>query len=155
ARRAAAERRRAHRATDDRALQARSGAEVPPYRGSNGEPGLRVRALLARGERDGPALDERTFVLEPAGAADRQHVHRAFRRRGDAAEAGSAAGRGTPLAAAAPSHPGRARVMAEQTQVLALDLGTSGAKAAVFAPSGRVLATAFQAVPLRLLPGGG
>ena len=40
-------------------------------------------------------------------------------------------------------------------QVLALDLGTSGAKAAVFAADGRVLSTAFHPVALRLLPGGG
>ena len=45
--------------------------------------------------------------------------------------------------------------MPGEAQVLTLDLGTSGAKAAVFAASGRVLSTAFQPVALRLLPGGG
>jgi len=45
--------------------------------------------------------------------------------------------------------------MPGEAQVLALDLGTSGAKAAVFAASGQVLSTAFQPVALRLLPGGG
>jgi xylulokinase len=39
--------------------------------------------------------------------------------------------------------------------VLALDLGTSGAKAAVFAEGGAVLASAFQPTSLSLLPGGG
>ena len=45
--------------------------------------------------------------------------------------------------------------MGDTAQVLALDLGTSGAKAAVFAANGQVLATAFQPVALQLLPGGG
>ena len=45
--------------------------------------------------------------------------------------------------------------MGDSAQVLALDLGTSGAKAAVFAADGRALATAFHPVALRLLPGGG
>lgn len=40
-------------------------------------------------------------------------------------------------------------------RVLAIDLGTSGAKAAVFADDGRVLATGFCPTTLRLLPGGG
>jgi xylulokinase len=40
-------------------------------------------------------------------------------------------------------------------QVLALDLGTSGAKVAVFDASGRALATAFRPTTLRLLPDGG
>ena len=40
-------------------------------------------------------------------------------------------------------------------QILALDLGTSGAKVAVFDAGGRVLATAFRPTLLRLLPGGG
>src|SRR5690349_11062551 len=39
--------------------------------------------------------------------------------------------------------------------VLALDLGTSGAKAAVFSAQGEVLATGFQPTTLQLLPGGG
>jgi xylulokinase len=39
--------------------------------------------------------------------------------------------------------------------VLAIDLGTSGAKAAVFTEDGRVLATGFCPTTLRLLPGGG
>ncbi|HEU4576919.1 MAG TPA: FGGY-family carbohydrate kinase [Polyangiaceae bacterium] len=45
--------------------------------------------------------------------------------------------------------------MPGEAQVLALDLGTSGAKAAVFAASGQVLSTSFHPVALRLLPGGG
>jgi xylulokinase len=40
-------------------------------------------------------------------------------------------------------------------QVLALDLGTSGAKAAVFTRTGRAVGLAFRATKLRLLPGGG
>ena len=40
--------------------------------------------------------------------------------------------------------------MPGEAQVLTLDLGTSGAKAAVFAASGQVLSTAFQPVALRL-----
>ncbi|MET0409924.1 MAG: FGGY-family carbohydrate kinase [Polyangiaceae bacterium] len=39
--------------------------------------------------------------------------------------------------------------------VLALDLGTSGAKAAVFSANGAALASAFQPTALSLLPGGG
>lgn len=39
--------------------------------------------------------------------------------------------------------------------VLAIDLGTSGAKAALFSASGEVLASAFRPTALRLLPGGG
>jgi xylulokinase len=39
--------------------------------------------------------------------------------------------------------------------VLAVDLGTSGAKAAVFSEAGAVLATSFRPTELRLLPGGG
>jgi len=42
-----------------------------------------------------------------------------------------------------------------EAQVLALDLGTSGAKAAVFTPSGRTVGLAFRPTTLRLLPGGG
>jgi len=45
--------------------------------------------------------------------------------------------------------------MGEAAQVLALDLGTSGAKAAVYAANGSVLGTAFQPVALQLLAGGG
>jgi xylulokinase len=45
--------------------------------------------------------------------------------------------------------------MPAEAQVLTLDLGTSGAKAAVFAASGQALATAFQPMGLQLLPGGG
>jgi xylulokinase len=45
--------------------------------------------------------------------------------------------------------------MRAEAQVLALDLGTSGAKAAVFAASGRAVGLAFRATTLRLLPGGG
>lgn len=39
--------------------------------------------------------------------------------------------------------------------VLAVDLGTSGAKAAVFSAQGAVLATSFRPTALELLPGGG
>lgn len=39
--------------------------------------------------------------------------------------------------------------------VLAVDLGTSGAKAAIFSESGQVLASAFHPTTLQLLPGGG
>jgi xylulokinase len=39
--------------------------------------------------------------------------------------------------------------------VLAVDLGTSGAKAAVFSDQGAILATSFRPTELRLLPGGG
>lgn len=45
--------------------------------------------------------------------------------------------------------------MSSATTVLAIDLGTSGAKAAVFSESGDVLATGFHPTRLRLLPGGG
>lgn len=45
--------------------------------------------------------------------------------------------------------------MAAASTVLAVDLGTSGAKAAVFSESGAVLASAFRGTTLRLLPGGG
>jgi xylulokinase len=45
--------------------------------------------------------------------------------------------------------------MTAAPHVLALDLGTSGAKAAVFSAAGDVLATGFHPTHLRLLPGGG
>jgi xylulokinase len=45
--------------------------------------------------------------------------------------------------------------MPSSSCVLAIDLGTSGAKAAVFSEDGSVLATGFRATALRLLPGGG
>jgi xylulokinase len=45
--------------------------------------------------------------------------------------------------------------MTASCSVLAVDLGTSGAKAAVFSDRGAVQATAFRATTLRLLPGGG
>lgn len=45
--------------------------------------------------------------------------------------------------------------MSRAGEVLVLDLGTSGAKAAVFSERGAALATAFQPTALRLLPGGG
>jgi xylulokinase len=45
--------------------------------------------------------------------------------------------------------------MPSSSCVLAIDLGTSGAKAAVFSEDGAVLATGFRATALRLLPGGG
>lgn len=41
------------------------------------------------------------------------------------------------------------------SRVLALDLGTSGAKAAVFSDRGAALSRSFRPVALRLLPGGG
>ncbi|MDI5941735.1 FGGY family carbohydrate kinase, partial [Micromonospora sp. DH15] len=40
-------------------------------------------------------------------------------------------------------------------QVLAIDLGTSGMKAALVAADGTVTGWAERAVPLRVLPGGG
>jgi len=45
--------------------------------------------------------------------------------------------------------------MTASSTVLAVDLGTSGAKAAIFSQSGEVLASAFRPTTLRLLPGGG
>ncbi|HTV23130.1 MAG TPA: FGGY-family carbohydrate kinase [Polyangiaceae bacterium] len=45
--------------------------------------------------------------------------------------------------------------MTAPASVLAVDLGTSGAKAAIFSESGEVLASAFRPTTLRLLPGGG
>jgi xylulokinase len=45
--------------------------------------------------------------------------------------------------------------MTAPSTVLAVDLGTSGAKAAIFSESGEVLASAFRPTTLRLLPGGG
>lgn len=45
--------------------------------------------------------------------------------------------------------------MTARSTVLAVDLGTSGAKAAIFSESGEVLASAFRPTQLRLLPGGG
>src|SRR5690606_17642581 len=45
--------------------------------------------------------------------------------------------------------------MTAPSTVLAVDLGTSGAKAAIFSESGAVLASAFRRTSLQLLPGGG
>ncbi|HWO09108.1 MAG TPA: FGGY-family carbohydrate kinase [Polyangiaceae bacterium] len=45
--------------------------------------------------------------------------------------------------------------MTTSSHVLAIDLGTSGAKAAVFSATGDVLAQGFHPTRLRLLPGGG
>ena len=45
--------------------------------------------------------------------------------------------------------------MTSAASVLSIDLGTSGAKAAVFSAAGDVLATGFHPTTLRLLPGGG
>jgi xylulokinase len=45
--------------------------------------------------------------------------------------------------------------MTRASCVLAVDLGTSGAKAAVFSEQGEVLATGFRPTELRLLPDGG
>jgi xylulokinase len=44
---------------------------------------------------------------------------------------------------------------ADDTYVLAIDLGTGGPKVALVAATGRIAASAFEPVPLRLLPGGG
>lgn len=57
------------------------------------------------------------------------------------------------MAAAAPA--GAHRLMSAAPCVLSVDLGTSGAKAALFSRSGDVLGTGFRATALRLLPGGG
>jgi xylulokinase len=56
------------------------------------------------------------------------------------------------MAGPAPAHPHRPSM---SRAVLALDLGTSGAKAAVFSADGVALASAFQPTALSLLPGGG
>ena len=45
--------------------------------------------------------------------------------------------------------------MPSSTYVLAIDLGTSGCKAALVSVHGRVVAWCFHAVDLRILPGGG
>ena len=50
---------------------------------------------------------------------------------------------------------GAGKVSADERFVLAVDLGTGGPKVALVAPSGRIAASAFEPVPLRLLPGGG
>jgi xylulokinase len=44
---------------------------------------------------------------------------------------------------------------ADDSYVLAVDLGTGGPKVALVAATGRIAASAFEPVPLRLLPGGG
>jgi xylulokinase len=44
---------------------------------------------------------------------------------------------------------------ADDSYVLAVDLGTGGPKVALVAVTGRIAASAFEPVPLRLLPGGG
>jgi xylulokinase len=44
---------------------------------------------------------------------------------------------------------------ADESYVLAVDLGTGGPKVALVAATGRIAASAFEPVPLRLLPGGG
>jgi xylulokinase len=44
---------------------------------------------------------------------------------------------------------------ADDTYVLAVDLGTGGPKVALVAATGRIAASAFEPVPLHLLPGGG
>jgi xylulokinase len=44
---------------------------------------------------------------------------------------------------------------ADESYVVAVDLGTGGPKVALVAATGRIAASAFEPVPLRLLPGGG
>ena len=51
--------------------------------------------------------------------------------------------------------PGVSRTPSEQAFVVAVDLGTGGPKVAVVAASGAIVASAFEPVATRLLPGGG
>ena len=44
---------------------------------------------------------------------------------------------------------------ADESHVLAVDLGTGGPKVALVSAAGRIAASAFEPVPLHLLPGGG
>jgi xylulokinase len=56
---------------------------------------------------------------------------------------------------AARTGPGASPTTAEEAFVLAVDLGTGGPKAAVVSSAGAVVASAFDPVETRLLPGGG